>query len=54
MRRFSEGISAAGAGPREKKLRMVKETSMPGNSVSRVSRMHGVANARGGAGRQHP
>ena len=27
----------------EAKLRMVEETFLPGNSVSRVARMHGVA-----------
>ncbi|SCY98000.1 Transposase [Novosphingobium aromaticivorans] len=27
----------------EEKLRMVEETFLPGNSVSRVARMHGVA-----------
>ncbi len=30
----------------EEKLRMVEETFLPGNSVSRVARMHGVVQAK--------
>jgi len=38
---FSEGFSAAGAGPQTRSPAWVEETVLPGNSMSLMARMYG-------------